>query len=433
MRGIVGRFALAGFISVAVVAALSAWFSQRVGREQAVNDAREITRLIGTGIVEPALTPDLIDLQPDSTAAMDDIMRRSVIQGSLLRVKIWRADGTIVYSDQRELIGQKFTLGADELDVLEGGGTEAEVSDLTKPENRYERADVQLLESYTHMTGPDKSALLFEGYFRYSAVAEAGRAQWKRFAPISLGALLLLELAQIPIVWSVGRRVRSSQREREMLLQNAIDSSDGERRRIASDLHDGVVQDLTGVSLSLAAMARRTGGATLSDPQVLEKAGDQVRDSVKSLRSLLVEIYPANLEQAGLESAIGDLLARCSNRGLATSLECDRAVAALDPTEMGLIYRGTQEALRNVLKHARATAVEVCVSITGGYVALTVDDDGQGLDAKEFAAKPGQGHVGLRVLGDLVAGAGGELVLGRSALGGTSFKMKVPTRRTTNS
>ena len=430
VRGIVGRFALAGFIAVAVVAAISAWFSQRAGRDQAIGDAREITRLIATGIVEPALTQALLTSDPAGVEAMDDVMRRSVIRGSLVRVKIWDPDGRIIYSDKRELIGQRFDLGEEELGVLSGAPTEAEVSDLTKPENRYERGVGKLLEAYSGMDAPDGSRLLFEGYFRYSAVAEAGRAQWSRFAPVSLGALLLLELVQIPIVWSVARRVRSSQRERELLLQNAIDSSDAERRRIASDLHDGVVQDLSGVSLSLAAMARRPEIADRQEAQMVDTAAHQVRESVKSLRSLLVEIYPANLEQAGLESALGDLLARCSNRGLTTSLECDNGVASLNPTETGLVYRGAQEALRNVVKHAWATEVHIRLSTADGVAALVVDDDGAGIDPSVFVEKPAAGHVGLRVFGDLVAGAGGELVLGRSAMGGTSFRMKVPMRRT---
>jgi two-component system, NarL family, sensor kinase len=423
--GIVLRFAFVGFVVVTLVAALSAWLSQRAGREEAIDDSREITRLIALGIVEPAVTDDLLEMNTAGIQAMDEVMRRSVVRGSLVRVKIWAADGTVLYSDRRELIGQRFELGDDELKVLAGGPTEAEVSDLNQPENNYESNQGQLLEAYSRITGPDGEPLLFEGYFRYSAVVDAGRSQWSRYAPVSLGALLLLELAQIPIVWTVTRRLRTAQQEREMLLQNAVDASDAERRRIASDLHDGVVQDLTGVSLSLAALAQRTNGAA-PDPSVLAGAGDQVRESVKSLRSLLVEIYPPNLATTGLEAAVIDLLARCSNRGVATNLECDPAVETLGETTLGLLYRGAQEALRNVLKHAHATRVDVRVTVADDRVMLVVDDDGVGVNRVRFEQRPAEGHLGVRVLGDLVANSDGDLVLGTSPLGGASFRMSLP-------
>ena len=82
-------------------------------------------------------------------------------------------------------------------------------------------------------------------------------------------------------------------------------AGEAERRRIASDLHDGVVQELTGVSLGLAAIGR---AEEVSRTQVLE-ASSAIRNSIKSLRSLLVEIYPPNLHEEGLESALTDLVA----------------------------------------------------------------------------------------------------------------------------
>ena len=87
----------------------------------------------------------------------------------------------------------------------------------------------------------------------------------------------------------------------------ALDSSETERRRIAADLHDGVVQDLAGVSYSLAALSDR-----VDDPAArrsLERTATTTRGAVRSLRSLLVDIYPASLASAGLTASISDLLA----------------------------------------------------------------------------------------------------------------------------
>jgi two-component system NarL family sensor kinase len=122
-----------------------------------------------------------------------------------VRVNIWDARGRVVYSDSTQLIGSMFPLGQDELRMVRGGGAKADASDLTRPENRSERGFDRLLEVY------------------------------------------------VGIPYSLARRLRSRQREREELLRRAIDASDLERRRIAADLHDGAVQRLAGVSLSLAA------------------------------------------------------------------------------------------------------------------------------------------------------------------------------------
>ena len=89
---------------------------------------------------------------------------------------------------------------------------------------------------------------------------------------------MLLELVQIPAAWSLARRLRRGQRQRETLLQHAVDASDTERRRIARDLHDGVVQDLAGVSFALAAAARAPEVPTQTQA-VLDDSARAVRDS----------------------------------------------------------------------------------------------------------------------------------------------------------
>ena len=98
---------------------------------------------------------------------------------------------------------------------------------------------------------------------------------------------------------------------REALLRRAIDASDIERRRIANDLHDGVVRDLAGVAFSLAGAARDE--ATESGPRrALSDAAHSVRSSITALRTTLVDIYPPNLAEGGLLSALDDLAADAS-------------------------------------------------------------------------------------------------------------------------
>jgi signal transduction histidine kinase len=302
---------------------------------------------------------------------------------------------------------------------------EAEVSDLSKPENRFERDRGKLLEVYLPVRAPNDDRLLFEAYYRYDAVSASGNRIWKSFAPVSIGALIALELVQIPFAWSLARRLRSRQRERERLLRQAVDASDAERRRIAGDLHDGVVQDLAGVAYQLAGSARRDG---LPQPTtaLLEDSAAQVRESIKSLRSLLVDIYPPKLAEAGLPAAITDLLAGVSSRGIEATCDVDGLQAALPDAVAGLLYRAAQEALRNAVTHAHPTRVHVTLESVAGAATLEVTDDGVGFTPADAAARASEGHLGLRGIADLVAGAGGRLDIDSTPGEGTRLRVEVP-------
>jgi signal transduction histidine kinase len=421
----VAQFTLAGVVAVLIVGVATAIASRRVGEREAIVDARTRTLVLAQGRIEPVVTNGLIRGNLTSIRKVGTAVQRYVLDKSLVRVKIWRRDGTIVYSDEIRLIGTRYALAADDLQALDSGLIQAGVTDLSKPENRFERARGKLLEVYLPIRTPNGQRLLFEAYFRYGAVSSAGSRIWRSFAPITLGALLALELVQIPLAWSLARRLRRRQIERERLLQQAIDASDLERRRIAGDLHDGVVQDLVGVAFGLGGAARRDD-ITKESAGLFEQSADEVRSSIKSLRSLLVEIYPPNLFEKGLVEALADLLARANGRGIATALDTEDLHDSVPPAVTGLLYRAAQEALRNVLTHAHATSVTVKVSDRDHLAMLDVIDDGVGFDPGSAEAKAEAGHLGLRALTDLFADAGGRLVVDAANGSGTRVHVEVP-------
>lgn len=419
---LVGRFAAAGLVALAFVAIFTAFASRRAGTDQAIAEAERVTAT-SAALIAADLDDAVLAGDPAALDRLDALVRGSVLRGSLVRVKLWRADGTIVYADEPRLIGERFELDGGELTVLDAGGTEAGVSDLDEPENRYE-TEAKLLEVYVRTETTTGEPLLFEAYFRYSGVVEVGRHLWAQFAPITIGALLLLQLVQLPLAWRMARRVVASQAQRERLLRHAIDASDAERRRIASDLHDGVVQDFTGVSLTLAAEGRRSA----PDPQAVLDASASIRTGVKALRSLLVEIYPPNLLDEGLDSAVGDLLSNVAARGIATHLTVGSQPHHLDPDASTLLYRAAQETLRNVVRHSGATTVSVEFGVDGGSAVMTVVDDGRGFETAELDRRSAAGHVGLRSLAGLVADAGGSFEVWSAPGAGTRVDVRVPLR-----
>jgi two-component system, NarL family, sensor kinase len=316
-------------------------------------------------------------------------------------VKIWDRSGRIVYSDEKRLVGARYPMTEEELDEFQDDNIHAHVSDLDKPENRFERSFGKLLEVYVALTTPTGRQLRYEEYYRSSFVDARADRIFREFGFISLGALILLALIQLPLAWALAHRVRRAQRERVELLQRAVDASERERRRIAGDLHDGVVQNLAGVSYSLSAAATEAPAElapTLSD------AASETRQALRELRSLLVEIYPPDLHREGLEAALEDLLAPCAARGIETRLAVGDGNLPVDVES--LFFRAAQEALRNVVKHAGAQTVEVEVARRNGTASLRVEDDGSGFDVD---GRPKGDHFGLRVLRDLVREVGGNL------------------------
>lgn len=239
--------------------------------------------------------------------------------------------------------------------------------------------------------------------------------------PLLATLLVLVCIEMFLGIW-LARRVRSAQSERERLLNRVVDASDSARQRIARDLHDGVVQDLAGVSFTIAVALEQLGPEV--DPHsraALREAAATTRRGIRQLRTLLVDLYPPNLRREGLESAIGDLLARAQSGGIATSLEIDPAVV-LDATSEELAFRVAQEAMRNTLRHAHASCFDVTLCMQNNFARLTLCDDGRGFD---LTAERPAGHFGLQLLRDAAVDQGARLTIDSVVGEGTTITLEM--------
>jgi signal transduction histidine kinase len=415
----VARFMLVSLAAMAVIV-VGAFFALR---EVAINEAERDTRVrvqSEARLVETAgLRDGILRADPAAIRRLDDVVLGQIVSGSLVRVKLWSKDGTILYSDEPELIGKRFELGDDEAELFETGGTEAELSDLARPENRYERPHGKLLEAHTPIRTPDGTQVLFEIYQRFGSVNAGAQRLLGALAPPLLAGVAVLLLLQVPLAWTMARRLQRGHHERERLLANAVEASSEERRRIAADLHDGVVQDLAAVSYSLAAAAESAPAPVDAE---LREAAAETRRGIRQLRTLLLEIYPPELHRAGLAAALADLLTASQARGIETSLDADLD-AELERETEALLYRVAQEALRNVIEHAAADRVGITVARDDGRIRLLVEDDGRGFDPVDAS---GNGHFGLRMLADLVRDAGGVLEVDSAPGSGSRVSVEVP-------
>jgi two-component system, NarL family, sensor kinase len=415
-------------VVVGLFTAIGIVLQQRRGTKEAIRLSSESARLIGRGIVGPLVTTELLAGDPAALAKLDQVVRERVLDDEIVRVKVWQADGRIAYSDQRELIGRRYQLAEEDVTAISSDEVEGEVSDLTQPENSYEQPFGRLLEFYLGVPTPSGERVLVEAYQRFGGISAGGKRLWLAFAPTMLGAIALLWLSQAPLAWSLASRLRRGQQERERLLLRAVEASNIERRRIAADLHDGVVQRLAGTAFSLAAASERLPGASTQETnESLQESTVSVRRAMQELRSLIVEIHPPILANEGLAPALSDLVSPLAARNIVATLDVDPAIDP-NPEIAKLLFRGAQEAIRNVLKHSGAQTVAVSVAESGGRVRLTVDDDGRGIDPAMRAKREENGHVGLGLLRALTMDLGGSLNVTASKAGGTRLTLELPAR-----
>lgn len=427
--GPVVLFVAAGMLTSAVLVVVLGYFGRQAATDAAVDDARTLASVLARSVAEPAIPRGLVT---DNAAAVDRFDRTvlsRLLVDNIVRIKLWRGDGTIIYSDKVQLIGRRFPLGDDELQILRAGGSEASVSDLSAPENVYERGSGELLEVYVRIHSPEGQPLLFEAYFPYSEVVAKSQQILSEFRPITIAGVLGFLVLTVPLVWVLARRLDRSAAQRERLLVAAAESSDRERRRIARDLHDGVVQDLAAVSFGLAATARDLPADSEAAHDVTEHAAG-VRRGLHALRSLLVEIYPPDLRTQGLRAALTDLVAPAEAAGIDVTLDAkDADLVAED--QIGIVWRVAQEGVRNAMRHGEPRALAVSVRTSGPRrgpardVTLEIRDDGSGFDPH---APRSQESLGLRGLTDLAAEAGGRLVVDSAPGHGTTLRLEVGAR-----
>jgi two-component system NarL family sensor kinase len=428
------QFAATGLVALVVLAVLGLGALRSATEHEALLQAADLTSAEAESVVEPLLTDSLLRGDPGAVAKLDGVVREQVLSRRVVRVKLWDASGRIVYSDDRRLVGRVFPLDADDVATLRTGRVSADVSDLSAAENEFERlpdGTGQLLQVYTRVRTDGGTPLLFEMYLPSEQMAAAIDNIGRSVMPAFLPALLALEALQIPLAWRLVRRIRQGQKEREALHQLSLDARDHERRRIARDLHDGVVQSLAGVSYSLTAVSQwlssdqLTSDRTLGCAEQVRSAARTTQGNLAELRTLIADIYPPTFHELGLRAAIEEMLGEATTHGMDATVDAV-AVLDLDDETAGMVFRAAKEALRNVVKHSAAQRVRVRLDQGRGRITLVVQDDGVGLPDGERPPPSGQHHFGLRLLGEMAAEAGGRLSVSSPPEGGTTFVFELP-------
>ncbi len=201
-----------------------------------------------------------------------------------------------------------------------------------------------------------------------------------------------------------------------------------ERERISKDLHDGIIQNLYGVGLSLEDVPQMMLDAPDEAAARVEEAIDSLHHTIRDIRNFIFGLQPDLL---GGTTLLGGTAALVGEYRRDTTIDMDLIVLPgelpeTDPLVTRDILAIVSEALANVIRHSRATRVEVTVHSEGGSLVLEVADDGIG-----FAGSSGStfGHQGMRNMHERATGIGGELSVISAPSAGTRVVLRVPLER----
>ncbi len=221
---------------------------------------------------------------------------------------------------------------------------------------------------------------------------------------------------------------KTTESVRIKLLQRLVTSQEDERRRIARDIHDHLGQRLTALRLKIASLREACTG----HPDLRQRATrlQQIAEMLDSEVSFLAwELRPTALDELGLSDAIGTFVREWSRH---YSIPADfqpaaMAKAHLDRDAETHLYRITQEALNNIVKHAQAKNVTVLLENTGNDVILIVEDDGVGfLVRNESESRRNGRNLGLKGMRERAILMGGMLEIESSPGRGTTIYVRVP-------
>jgi PAS domain S-box-containing protein len=221
-------------------------------------------------------------------------------------------------------------------------------------------------------------------------------------------------------------RVAAYQRRLRVLGSKLAVAEEEERRRIAADLHDEVVQLLVVAKIKLETLAANKSAVQVA-PEVLE-IHELISQSLRETRTLLFDLSPVILYELGFEPAVESLLEPVrKDGGLATSFRTDDLPKPMTRDVSGVLFRAVREALHNVVKHARARSVSVSVRREGESVLVEVRDDGMGFDVEKILSPQNMGGgFGLFDVRERLDYLGGSLTVRSEPGKGTTLVLCVP-------
>jgi PAS domain S-box-containing protein len=219
--------------------------------------------------------------------------------------------------------------------------------------------------------------------------------------------------------------IHKHREELKVLTARLFQSQELERRRIARELHDEAGQALTGINFTLETICKNLSAESESTRKLIQDVKKQVNRTYQDIRRLSYTLHPALLSDMGLEPALDSYM-----RGIAkhSEMSIDSKIVGfkerLNPEIETVLYRLSQEALTNTLKHSGATHFRLSIVKSYPHIIFTAKDDGVGFDSSEL--KQHKDTLGLLSMRERASMLGGSFSLQTAKGKGTHIRIKIP-------
>ncbi len=237
--------------------------------------------------------------------------------------------------------------------------------------------------------------------------------------------LILLVILFVVLLYYAYRYLKNVEIEREKLISKFIQQQDDNYRRIASELHDSLGQNLIILNNDVIKITNNYNVES-KEYEELNKINILLTEAIDELRFVSSNLYPNKIEKLGLRKS---LLSMVENAFYASEIILNLSVGEIDNIfEKNIelnIYRIVQECISNILKHSKATEVNVNIHFKSGNLIVEIEDNGIGFEIKKLKEKKGLGfdNINYRTIF-----CGGSIKINSKQQKGTKFKILIPSR-----
>ncbi|MDK4718609.1 sensor histidine kinase [Rhizobium sp. CNPSo 3968] len=441
------QFLLAGgFVAICAMLVVGSFVAGLIENAVTRNSAAT-TALYVDSVIAPLL-PDMQTTQvldDTVTRALDETLGQGALGTRLFSFRLWRSDGTILYSNDKNLSGKQFPL-SDSLNTAFSGQMVAKFNRLDDVESVAERnSGKPLLEIYNPVLQPwSGKVVAVSEFYEVAYDFEGSLTQARLLSWLVVALFTLTFFALLSIIVLRGSRTIDNQRKAlngrigelsTLLRQNEALRARVQRatqrsaalnesylRRIGADLHDGPAQLVAYASLRLDSQTL-TNPATAPDEREasLRTIKASLDDAMAEIRGICGGLMLPHIETDNLPGLLGRAIRAHERRtGVTVALSVGAIPADLSTSAKICIYRFVQEALNNGYRHAGGIGQKVVQSLEGGQIVIEVADEGPGFDPKDV----GPQKLGLAGLRDRVESLGGTFQL-LSSNRGTTVRMSL--------
>jgi signal transduction histidine kinase len=443
------QFTLVAAIVMGIaMAVLGSWVASRIESSVVNNTAASaalyMDRFIEPHVQELARSPEL---SPASRQGLAQLVKSHGFEQQIFALKIWRPDGTILYSNRENLIGKKLPI-SDSLRKALNGFVVPEFNHLDDEENVEERGlELPLLEIYAPLREANTERVIAVAEFYQLADKLSHELSWSRLQSILIvGGLTMLMLGALSGIVRRGSLTIASQQNalssqiaqlsrslalNEELSQRVVEatrrsaeSSEQFLRKVSAELHDGPVQLIGLVLLRLDGIGEL---ATQANPERAKETMTIIRgalqDALAEIRGLSSGFALPDLENLRLDEAVELAVHNHERRsGTSVNLHLAKDLPAIPIALKTCAYRFVQEGLNNAFRHADGIGQDVAVDWDGKCLMIEVSDKGPGL-AGDFQSASTSG-IGLTGLRDRIESLGGTMIIETEKSIGTHLKAK---------